>query len=314
MTVGTEGESDDPFGYLYRPGPGDAQGGGQAAPAGFGSSPYVQVGQTRYGQPQPYAAPQHPDAQATQAIPGAVPGTAPGGSPPPGQVPSPRREGGGHGGSRGTSRGGRGPVIGAVVAIVVVIAVILAVVAMNGDDKDKKAEGGPSNSNTSTSASAPPSSSQPSSAAPTSPSAATFGETEAETAALTGGATQANNANNYSGNGFVAGLTQPGAAITLTVNAPVKGKYSLNVLYANPDPAVPSGTPDRPKKTMTVLANGEAKYGQINLYGTGGADKWWTTFRTIDLKEGENKVTLACQPGDSCNVTVDKMWVTPNKS
>ncbi|NUU24581.1 MAG: hypothetical protein HOV68_24210, partial [Streptomycetaceae bacterium] len=67
MTVGTEGEPDDPFGYLYRPGPGDAQGGGQAAPAGFGSSP-VQVGQTRYG-PQPYAQPANPETPATQALP-----------------------------------------------------------------------------------------------------------------------------------------------------------------------------------------------------------------------------------------------------
>src|SRR5687768_8027877 len=103
MTVGNEGEPDDPYGYLYRPGPGDAQG-GQAAPAGFGSSPYVQVGQTRYGQPQPYQPPASPDVQATQPVPGVSPQPAPGGTPPPGQVPPPRRDGGHGGGSRGTSR------------------------------------------------------------------------------------------------------------------------------------------------------------------------------------------------------------------
>ncbi|MDI2131194.1 hypothetical protein [Yinghuangia seranimata] len=316
MTVGNEGEPDDPYGYLYRPGPGDAPAGSQSAPAGFGTSPYVQVGQTRYGQPPPPYVPS-PDAQATQAVPGVHPDqqqtvyqpAQPGGPGQPPAVPGQRREGGGHG--SGGSRGGRGPVIGAVVAIVVVIAVIAAVMALNGGGDDKKKAAPPPSTppGSSAASSAPPSSAPPSSAAPTK-----FGETEAETAQLAGGAVVANNAQKFSGSGFVAGLTQPGASITVSFDAPSKGSYSLYVLYANPDPTSTSGQPNRPKKTMTVVANGSNKYGQINLYGTGSPDSWYTTYRTIDLNEGPNTVTLACQPGDSCNVTVDKMWVGANKS
>ncbi|HSA49058.1 MAG TPA: carbohydrate-binding protein [Yinghuangia sp.] len=303
MTVGTEGEPEDPYGYLYRPGPGEAQGSGQAAPAGFGTSPYVQVGQTRYGPPPPqYAPPPGSDAQ-TQAIPGVVPG-----GPPPGDVPPPRRGGGG---SRGGSRGSRGPVVGAVVALVVVIGVIAAVVAMNGSGDDKK-DTAESPTPTAPASSAPPSSAPPSSAPPSSAKPTTFGETEAEEAQLQGGARMEATAGNFSGAGYVGGLNSPGAAITVTFDAPEKGTYSLYVRYANPEPS--SDAKDRPKQMMTVLANGEAKYGQLNMYGTGGVDKWWTTYRTVELKKGENTVSLACQAGDTCNVTVDKMWVAEKQN
>lgn len=313
MTVGTEGEPDDPYGYLYRPGPGDPQGTGQAAPAGFGSSPYVQVGQTRYGQPpqppqpQPYAPQPGTDAQ-TQAIPGVVPG-----GPPPGDVPPPRREGGrGGGGSRGTRRS-RGPVIGAVVALVVAICVIVGVVAMSGDDKDKK-DNAESSTPPPASPSAPPSSEAPSSAPPSSANPTKFGETEAEEAELKGDARMEATAGGFSGSGYVAGLTTQGSSITVTFDAPKKGTYSVFVRYANPEATSDSKDQNRPKQMMTVLANGEAKYGQLNMYGTGGADKWWTTYRTVDLNKGENTVSLACNAGDTCNVTVDKMWVGENQN
>ncbi|UGQ14840.1 hypothetical protein LO772_15450 [Yinghuangia sp. ASG 101] len=311
MTVGTEGEPEDPYGYLYRPGPGDPQGTGQAAPAGFGSSPYVQVGQTRYGQPPPQ--PQHYAQQpGTDAQTQAIPGVAPGG-PPPGDVPPPRREGGrGGGGARG-SRGSRGPVIGAVIALIVAICVIVGVVAMSGDDKDGKDTAGPSTPAAPTT-SAPPSSEPPTSAPPSSGQPTKFGETEAEEAALQGGARMEATAGGFSGAGYVGGLNSPGSGIMVTFDAPKKGQYSLFVRYANPEATSDSGAANRPKQQMTVLANGEAKYGQLNMYGTGGADKWWTTYRTVDLNEGENTVTLACQAGDTCNVTVDKMWVGENKN
>jgi len=309
MTVGTEGEPEDPYGYLYRPGPGDPQGAGQAAPAGFGSSPYVQVGQTRYGQPpypQPYAPPPGADAQ-TQAIPGVA------GGPPPGDVPPSRREGGrGGGGSRG-SRSSRGPVIGAVVALVVAICVIVGVVALSGDDGDGK-NTAESPSPLPPATSAPPSSEPPTSAPPSSAKPTKFGETEAEEATLVGTARMEATAGNFSGAGYVGGLNSPGSAITVTFEAPKKGTYSLFVRYANPEPTSDSGAQNRPKQQMTVLANGEAKYGQLNMYGTGGVDKWWTTYRTVELNKGENTVTLACQAGDTCNVTVDKMWVGENQN
>lgn len=316
MTVGTEGEPEDPYGYLYRPGPGEAQGGVPSAPpSGFGTSPYVQVGQTRYGQPQPYGQPPGPETQAyaagpaghatqaTQAIPGG-PASAPPG------VPPQRRDGGGHGGRGGGGSRGRGPLIGAVVAVVVVVAVIAGVLAMNsgGDDEKGKESASPTASQPSTA----PASTQPQTSAPATTAAPDkFGETEAENAQLAGGAAVANNAQKFSGTGFVNVPAVPGASITITVEAPAKGTYSLNVTYANPDPTG-SGA-NRPKRTLTVGANGDSRYGQLNMYGTGSADSWYSTWRTVDLNQGTNAVTLTCQPGDSCNVAVDKMWIGPKK-
>lgn len=315
MTVGTEGEPEDPYGYLYRPGPGEAQGGVPSAPpSGFGTSAYVQVGQTRYGQPQPYPQPAGPETQAysaghagqptqaTQAIPGG-PASAPPG------VPPQRRDGGGHGGRGGGSRG-RGPLIGAIVAVVVVVAVIAGVLAMNSDGDDEK--GTSSTSPSVVQPSSPAASSQAQTSAPASSAVPDkFGENEAENAQLAGGAAVANNAQKFSGTGFVNVPATPGASITITVEAPAKGTYSLNVTYANPDPT--GSGKDRPKRTLTVGANGDSRYGQLNMYGTGSADSWYSTWRTVDLNEGTNAVSLTCQPGDSCNVAVDKMWIGPKK-
>lgn len=301
MTVGTEGEPDDPYGYLYRPGPGEAQG-GQAAPEGFGSSPYVQVGQTRYGQPQPYQPPPAHDPQATQPVPGVSPQPAPGGGPPPGQVPSPRRDGGHGGGSRGTSRGGRGPVIGAVVAIVVVVAVIVAVVAMNGDDKDKKAETGTSptpSAATSAQSSAPASSAPPSSAGPE-----RIGAVEAEDATLAGGAAKANDGKGYTGNGFVAGLGN-GSSITWTAEVPKDGQYYLRIVYSNPESGK-GADGQRQFKPLAVAANGKTSSTPIKLYGLNG-DSFGYTWGIVTLKEGSNSLALTCTEAAGCPVKVDNV-------
>ncbi|MCF2529382.1 CBM35 domain-containing protein [Yinghuangia soli] len=314
MTVGTEGEPDDPFGYLYRPGPGDAQGGGTAAPAGFGSSP-VQVGQTRYGQPPPYTQ-QHPqpphaqpyaapsDDQATQAIPGAIPAAAPAG-----QVPTPRREGGGHGGhggSRGSSRGSRGPLIGAVVAIVVVIAIIGAVLAMDKDD-EPAAKGG---SGTTPPVSTTGQSSAPAtSGAPSTPSNGRIGETEAENAALIG-ATVGTDGKGFTGTGFVTNLG-PNASISWNVEVPDGGQYHLRVMYANGE-AKGEGQ-QRAFKPLTVGVNGKASSSPLRLYGLGNPDTFGFTWGIVTLKQGANSLSLTCTEAAGCPVKVDSVSVMKEK-
>ncbi|MEU8138402.1 hypothetical protein [Streptodolium elevatio] len=300
MTVGNEGEPDDPYGYLYRPGPGDAQG-GQEAPAGFGSSPYVQVGQTRYGQPQPYQQPYAPDPQATQPVPGMSAQPAPGG-PPPGQVPSPRRDGGHGGGSRGTSRGGRGPVIGAIVAIVVVVAVIVAVVAMNGDDKDKKNDAAttPSPSTTPSSQSSAPQSS----AAPSSSGPEKIGAVEAEDATLAGGAAKANDGKGYTGNGFVANLVN-GSSISWTAEVPKDGQYYLRIIYSNAESGK-GADGQRQFKPLAVSVNGKASSTPIKLYGL-GSDSYGYTWGIVNLKQGSNSLALSCAEAAGCPVKVDNV-------
>ncbi|WP_436776870.1 CBM35 domain-containing protein [Yinghuangia sp. YIM S09857] len=300
MTVGNEGEPDDPYGYLYRPGPGDAQG-GQEAPAGFGSSPYVQVGQTRYGQPQPYQQPAA-DPQATQPVPGMAQQPAPGG-PPPGQVPPPRRDGGHGGGSRGSSRGGRGPVIGAVVAIVVVVAVIVAVVAMNGDDDDKKKDAAttpPPQTTATAQSSAPPTTS----AAPSSSGPEKIGATEAEEATLAGGAAKANDGKGYTGNGFVANLVN-GSSISWTAEVPKEGQYYLRVIYSNPESSK-GGDGQRQFKPLTVSVNGKATSSPIKLYGL-NSDTYGFTWGIVNLKEGSNSLALTCSEAAGCPVKVDNV-------
>jgi hypothetical protein len=307
MTVGTEGEPDDPFGYLYRPGPGDAQGGGQAAPAGFGSSP-VQVGQTRYGQPQPYAQPPNPETQATQALPGAMP---PAPESQPGQVPPQRRDGGGHGGgSRGTSRGGRGPVIGALVAVVVVVAVIAAVVLMNSGDDDKK---GAAESPPPSAPSAPPSSAPPSSAPPSKTGPAVYGEIEAENAQLSGGAATASDRKGFTGTGFVNNLVQ-GSSVSWTADVPDAGQYYLKLMYGNGDASTKGADGNRPFRPLVVSINGKvSSAGPIKLYALGNWDNFGMTWGIVTLQEGVNTLTLSCTEAGGCPVNVDSVSVSKTK-
>jgi alpha-glucosidase (family GH31 glycosyl hydrolase) len=135
---------------------------------------------------------------------------------------------------------------------------------------------------------------------------------QAETAELAGGAQVASDHQGYSGTGFVAGLTPPGAGLTPpgpsvswpVYEVPSTGSYTLQMRYAN---GYPVG--DVPH-TMSLLVNG-TRVGQVSFPSTASWDDWATVEQTVPLRAGGNTIALACQQGDTCNINLDWLTVTP---
>ncbi|GAA5167657.1 MULTISPECIES: TIM-barrel domain-containing protein [Amycolatopsis] len=146
--------------------------------------------------------------------------------------------------------------------------------------------------------------------APPAPTPCAFGVVcEAEQGALTGGARTANDHDDYSAHGFVAGLEQAGAADTLTVTGvPANGKYDLQLRYANATGAQPAQ-----QRTMSVAVGGAAAT-SVTLAPTSSWNSWRTVAVPVTLKAGTNTVTLGCPDATSCHVNLDTAAVTPARS
>jgi hypothetical protein len=288
-TVASNGTpEDDPFGYLYRP---ETVGATQAeqpthqptaqfpafapdATAAVGSAydapaPPGYAGRAGYGQPQ---------------APSYAPSGEPGYGRPAGH--------GGHGGRGGVALSGRGPLLVAGGLALAAVLGVFAVVGFrgHGDTKNKAAAPGPS-------VSAAPSASTSPTPAPDRPL-----RTTAEKLQLTGGAQLATDHDGFTGEGFVAGLDNPGAGLSWTMNVASAGRYRLTVRYANA-----LGTDGQlTERKIGLAANGE-QFGQLRMPPTGNWSSWGTTWRTVHLKKGKNEIVVSCNPGDSCHVNIDTM-------
>lgn len=282
MTAGTNGEPEDPYGYLYRPAPGEEAAEGTGTTGAYGSSAnrmmpqYVQVGQMSYPPPA------HTQPQA--AIPAQH---EHGGAQPPPQSPPPR------GGSAG---GGRGAVIGAAVAIVLVIAVIAGVLMTRGGDKDDKAKS-PTTPSGGQSSAAPSQTASPSSAPSTAPGGK-FAVLEAEEASPGGGAVQVPGVANSSGKGMLD-MSASGSSITWKVEVPKKGTYYLAVKFLN------AGSKEQ---NLSILVNGKDTTNKVKLKNYGTSTSVTGTWNMVQLNEGSNDVSLACASGDSCKAALDQVW------
>ncbi len=129
---------------------------------------------------------------------------------------------------------------------------------------------------------------------------------EAEQGLLQGGAKLAQDHNDYSGNGFVGGLTAAGAAdeIALT-GVPHAGKYALQLRYAS---AL------KPQdRTMTVRV-GTGAATTVELAPTSSWDSWRIVRIPVTLAAGDQQVTLGCPTDDSCNLNVDTVAFTGPKA
>lgn len=125
---------------------------------------------------------------------------------------------------------------------------------------------------------------------------------EAEEATLRGTANAANEHNGYSGSGFAAGFTQPGASATFTTTVRRAGSVPVHLRYANgPNPF--EGT-----KTVSVLVNGE-EVEPWALESTGTWKTWATATRSLDLRKGVNTITLRYDQDDDGNVNLDFLKV-----
>ncbi len=129
--------------------------------------------------------------------------------------------------------------------------------------------------------------------------AATF---QAESAALSGGATTATDHTGYTGSGFVGGYVdgnKGNAQTSFTVNAATAGSYTLKLRYAN-------GTGSA--KTLTLYVDGVSK-GQVSLGATANWDDWLVQTTTVALTAGNHSIAYKFTGADSGNVNLDKLDV-----
>jgi len=144
--------------------------------------------------------------------------------------------------------------------------------------------------------------------APAFPSYCVFGTAcQAENGLLGGTASTAYDHQNYTGSGFLAGLTSTGASLTQDVSAiPGAGTYQLAVRYAN---AV-GGDGQSTTRTLSTIVDGAAGP-TLTLPPSGSWDTWSTASVSINLGAGTHSVRIAQNAGNSGNVNLDSIAVTP---
>ena len=129
----------------------------------------------------------------------------------------------------------------------------------------------------------------------------TVGKYEAESAALSGGASTNKDHKNHSGVSFVDGLTSVGGQASFQVNVPSAGNYQLSLRYAN-------GTGSA--KTLSTYVNG-VDVAQASLASPGSSwDVWQNHTQTVALAAGVNTVAYRYDAGDSGNVNLDRLLVS----
>ena len=137
----------------------------------------------------------------------------------------------------------------------------------------------------------------------------TFGQAcQSGAAALTGGATIANDHNNYqSPPGFIAGLSATGADATWQLIGAPTGNANVTIRYSNYVGALGGPAP----RTESLVVNGTTT--QVTLPATASWDTWSTVTVPVTLTAGTNNVALDCESTNSCNVNIDDIAVTaPN--
>lgn len=134
---------------------------------------------------------------------------------------------------------------------------------------------------------------------------------QAESGALTGGASLQNNHNDYAGAGFVGGLssTTAGDAIAVT-GVPQAGTYQVQLRYADWQTDL-SQTGAAAPRTISV-AVGAGTPATTTLAPTSSWDSWRTVSIPVVLAAGDDTVTLGCPSADSCHVNLDTVAVVTN--
>lgn len=126
---------------------------------------------------------------------------------------------------------------------------------------------------------------------------------QAESATLSGGAVRATDHTGYTGTGFVGGYTdgnRGNASTVFSVPAATAGTYSVVLRYANGTSA---------PKTLTLAVDGATR--QISLPATANWDSWATRTDTVTLSAGSHTLAYRFGSGDSGNVNLDAITVTP---
>lgn len=125
---------------------------------------------------------------------------------------------------------------------------------------------------------------------------------QAESGALTGGATVQTDHSGYTGTGFAGGFidaNKGNAQTAMTVNVATAGSYTLGLRYANG-----TGT----SRTMSLYING-TKLKQTTLNATADWNSWSTQNDTATLNAGNNTVAYRYDTTDSGNANLDSLTV-----
>lgn len=125
---------------------------------------------------------------------------------------------------------------------------------------------------------------------------------QAEQAALSGGASKSADSIGFTGDGFVSGLNQIGAAVSFPVNAAEEGTYTLLLRYAS---TMRPGEQDIPR-TLSLYVN-DAKIGQVRLPNLANWEMWDYEATAVSLSAGVNTITYRYDPGDSGDVHLDAL-------
>jgi len=131
---------------------------------------------------------------------------------------------------------------------------------------------------------------------------------DAGAAALAGPANiQTDHANYQSVAGFIAGLGQGNSAgANWTVLGAPAGPAKVTLRYSNYLGALGGPAP----RTIDLVVNG-TDVGPVTLPPTASWDDWSTVTADVTLTAGTNTVGVLCATGDSCNVNVDTLSVSP---
>jgi hypothetical protein len=309
-------EGDDPFAYLYRQEGGAGDSAAAAQQPGVPRRSYHQVravGERQY----PQQGRQHPGGQAaTAAFPQqngspsphyAAPETMPGGR------AATRQHGGPPGGGTGRGRGGgnhNGLLIGAV-AVVAAVVIGIGVAVLFTDNGADEAAGGPTGSPATPTAGANDGGQQKKDDKDRKQQddKLALPKSDAVSLHLAGGTVVASDipgAKAKDGQ-YVAGINHPGASATWTTDVPKAGKYNLHVRY---------GVPGQDEH-LSLSVNGKPHGTGLNMKNWAHAEKgdwehgWTNTYATVNVDKGENTFVISCQPGDKCDVNLDRIWLEP---
>ncbi|WP_168120067.1 TIM-barrel domain-containing protein [Paenibacillus sp. HB172176] len=133
------------------------------------------------------------------------------------------------------------------------------------------------------------------------PFAPTVAKYEAESAALSGGASTNQNHEFYSGHAFVDGIATSGAQVSFQVEVPSSGSYQLALRYANGS----GGT-----KTMSTYVNG-VDVAQASLTSPGTSwDVWQDHVQTVSLNAGMNTIAYRYDVADTGGINLDRILVS----
>lgn len=129
---------------------------------------------------------------------------------------------------------------------------------------------------------------------------------EAEDASTAGTAVIATDHQGYSGDGFTAELNKGAQLSDRIVGVPQDGTYLLHLRYANG-----TGGDGLHQTRDVTVGTGDGTTRALSLPPTDDWDTWKSASVPVELKAGDNRITLNCPESAACHVNVDTLALTP---